>query len=276
MTAESDFISDIVEKVPLPPIYWQLRKLLNNANAKIADYEQLIQVEPPLESQVKEIANSAFFGFDRKAESLYDAISLIGTNQLHDLLLGSFCMQAFSKFPGQATKHLNAFWRQGIKRGIAASTVAKFCRMPANNQFFTVGFLLGIGHVAMLIKAPDLVFNTLQESQKQQRPIHTLEREYFGFDYCQLGAALLRQWRIPEFYPQVLEYHLYPEQAKPNLRNETEVAYLAYCLCDTSNLEEHRKTRILNEHQEMTVKELVAMDIPTYVDEIYSVLSNTA
>lgn len=276
MTAESDFISDIFEKVPLPPIYWQLRMLLNNANAKIVEYEQLIQADPPLATQVIWIANSAFFGFDRKIESLYDAISLIGTNQLHDLLLGSFIMQAFTRFPGQATKHLNAFWRQGIKRGIAARTVAKFCRMPANNQFFTVGFLLGIGHVAMLIRAPELVFNTMQESQRLQRPIHILEREFFGFDYCQLGAALLRQWHIPEFYPQILEYHLFPEHAKPSLQNETEVAYLAYCLCDTSNLEEHRKTRILNAHQELAVQELVAMDIPAYVDDIYSVLSNAA
>jgi HD-like signal output (HDOD) protein len=275
MTAESDFISEIVEKVPLPPIYWQLRMLLNNANAKIADYEQLIQVEPSLETQVIRIANSEFFGFDRKAESLYDAISLIGTNQLHDLLLGSFSMQAFTNFPGQVTNHLKAFWRQGIKRGIAARTIAKFCRMPGNNQFFTVGFLLGIGHVAMLIKAPELVFSTMQESQRLQRPIHTLEREFFGFDYCQLGAALLRQWRIPEFYPQVLECHLYPEHAKPSLQNETEVAYLAYCLCDTAHLEEHRKTRILSVHQEMTVKELVAMEISNYVDEIYSMLSNS-
>ena len=272
MNAAQEFISDLAEKIPLPTIYWQIRLLMNNPNAKIGDYERLIQGDPQLTTHTILIANSEFFGFGRKVDGLYDAISLIGVGQLHDLLLGSLCMRTFANIPGQAMGHLNVFWRQAIKRGIAARTVAKFCRMPSSNQFFTVGFFLEIGHVAMTVKAPDLAFKTLQQSQQQQRPIYAVERENFGFDYCQLGAELLRKWCLPEFYPQVLENHLYPEQAKPNIQTETEIAYLAYCLCDASELEEHRRTRILNADQELTVKEIVDTEITDHVDEIFAML----
>ena len=89
MNAAQEFISDLAEKIPLPTIYWQIRLLMNNPNAKIGDYERLIQGDPQLTTHTILIANSEFFGFGRKVDGLYDAISLIGVGQLHDLLLGS-------------------------------------------------------------------------------------------------------------------------------------------------------------------------------------------
>lgn len=94
------------------------------------------------------MANSDFWGDDRKVHTLHDAIALIDVGQLHDVLLGCLFMRLFTDFPGQPLGRHN-FWQQGIKRGIAARGVARYCRQPADNRFFMLGLLLKIGHAAM-------------------------------------------------------------------------------------------------------------------------------
>lgn len=272
MTSTQEFIDDLTDKISMPDIYRQIRRSMDNPAVTIEAFEELTLSDSQLSSSIIRIANSEFFGFERKVETLYDAICLIGVGQLHDLLLAGLCMRTFSNIKGQSENYLKAHWRQAVKQGIAALSVARFCRMPSSNQFFTVGFLLEIGHAAMLVSAAELTFESFYESQRKQCPVHIMERTLFGFDHCQLGADLLRHWQLPEFYPQVIEYHLYPERAKPNIRKETEVAYLAHWFCGSSNTEEHRSTGLLDSQQEVTVKQTINQEIVDHADDVYALL----
>ena len=62
---------------------------------------------------------------------MYEAISLIGLIQLHDLLLSSLCMRAFYSIPEQIL-NFDEFWRHSVKCGIAARSLARF--MPDTGQ----------------------------------------------------------------------------------------------------------------------------------------------
>lgn len=273
MNTTREFISVLTEKISLPDIYRQIRVLMDNPNVKIEDFDELIRADAQLGGSIIRIANSAFFGFDRKVDVLYDAISLIGVGQLHDLLLGSLCMRTFANVHWQATDYINDFWRQSIRRGIAARNVSRFCRMPPSNQYFALGFLLGIGHAAMFVAAPKLAIKSFQESQQKQCPVDIIERANFGFDYCRLGADLLRHWHLPQFYPQVIQHHLCPERALPSIRKETEIAYLAHIFCNPPRTEGHRRTGLLDKHQELLVKQKVNQEIIDHENEIFAMLS---
>jgi HD-like signal output (HDOD) protein len=264
-------VSGFAKKFPMPDLYRKTRLLMENPNVKLIDFEKLMQTEPLLAVVVIRMANSDFWRFDRKVHTLHDAIALVGAGQLHDVLLGSLFMRLFTDLPGQ-TLSCHDFWQQGIKRGIAARGVARYCRLPADNRFFTLGLLLEIDHAAMYAKAPELSAKALRESREQGRPIETVERERFGFDHCQLGSALLRQWHLPEFFPQVIENQLRLDQAKPIIRDATDIAYLAHCLCEPSETLVQQKTRLLNSHQQMMEGRIVTREIASHADEIYEIL----
>lgn len=273
METTREFIKGMGDRINIPDIYVKLRQLIENPDIQIRDIEKLIESDNRLATLIIRFANSEFFGFERSTNDLHTAISLIGIIQLHDLLLGAFCMQTFNSTPSQALS-LNNFWHQAIKRGITARSIANFCRLPAGDRFFTLGLLLEVGHAAMLIQTPELTFKSLQSSQQQKRSIDTVEHEYFGFDYCQLGAALLRQWSLPELYPQVIEHYLYPEQAKLYVRKETEVAFLSHHLCEPPDGTFHQETRILNSHQQLTVMHKAAKEVNNHLDEVFAMLNS--
>jgi HD-like signal output (HDOD) protein len=235
MQVAQEFLCDMAEKISMPDIYLKIRALMVNPQAKVEDYEKLVNLDSMLSIRVMRISNSEFFGFNRQAQDLYQAISLIGVIQLHDLLLSSLCMRTFYNIPEQLFNFYD-FWHHGTKCGIASRRIAQLCRLPASNRFFTLGLLLKIGQAAMFIKAPDLTLNVMQQSQDRQQPIDKIEREHFGFDYCQLGAALMRQWHLPEVYPQILEHHLQPSHSKSDFRDAAEIVSLANLICDKAEL----------------------------------------
>jgi HD-like signal output (HDOD) protein len=240
---------------PMPDLYRKTRLL------------KLVQSDPLLAFGVVRMANSEYFGFPRKAHTLHDAIALVGAGLLHDVLLGCLCMRLFAGLPGQSLNRYD-FWRQGIQRGIAACSVARYCGLPADNRFFTLGLLLDIGHAAMYAKAPELAVKALQESREQGRPIEMMEREHFGFDYCQLGSALLHHWHLPEFFPRVVGNQLHPDQAEPSERDATDIAYLTHCLCEPSGTLVQQGAKLLNSHQQMMVGHIVTREIAGHTDEL--------
>ena len=74
-------------------------------------------------------------------------------------------------------------------------------------------------------------FEVLDASHTQECSVTDLEREYLGFDYGQLGAALMQLWRLPEVYQQVAAYHLQPKLANEAYRRDVEIIHLAHAVC---------------------------------------------
>lgn len=264
----------------MPEVYYKIRRLMESPSARIEDYERIVDSDPMLAIRIMRIANSEFFGFNRKADDLYDAISLIGIIQLHDLLLSSLCMRAFYNIPEEIF-NFNNFWRNGIERGIAARSIARLCRLPANNRYFTLGLILEIGHAVMYINKPGLAFKALLESQRVGCGIDEIEREYFGFDYCQLGSALVKQWQLPDVFSQIIACHLYPELSSPLFKTETEIVYLAHLFCEAPHQFKHYFLRAQISQQRMVtiqdnIEELITNEIAKNTDQVFAMLSPPA
>lgn len=277
MNSEHRFLCDIAENISMPAIYLSVRELLENVNSKVKDYVELVQTDSMLSVRIIRIANSDFFGCKRKADDLYDAISLIGSIQLHDLLLTCLCMRTFSNIPA-AILDSKDFWRHAMKCGIACRTLANVCRLPGTNRFFTLGLLLEIGHAAMFIKAPDLALNALLESQESKLPLQQTERAIFGFDYCQLGAELMQIWHMPEVYAHIIGHQLTPETSNETYRNETYLVHLAQQLLTAPVESIALLSQLKNSHALFAdipdnPTELISAEIDTHLDNVFLMLA---
>ena len=230
MNPTRKFISDMAEHISMPEIYLEIRQLIRKSDTRIEDLVKIIETDSMLLIRIIRIANSDFFGFHRKVETLHQAISMIGVIQLHDIILSSLCLRTFSSIPEQIL-NLNAFWHYGVRCGIAARTIDNHCSATAGNHFFTLGLMHEIGHAVMYLKSPELCFQALDESQTQDTTVTDLEREYMGFDYGELGAELMQHWHLPKVYQQVAAYHLQPQLADEAFRHEVQVIYLAHAIC---------------------------------------------
>ena len=278
MKAAREFVSDMVEHVCMPDVYVAIRQLLLNPNTTIEDFVDVVERDSMLAVRIMRMAKSAYFGFPRSCESLYQAISLIGLMQLHDLMLGTLCLRTFSAIPEEVL-NLRAFWRYNVQCGIAARTIGQHSKAESHHVFFTLGLLHEIGHAALFLKAPETSLQALGDAETEGRDLAEVEREYLGFDYGQVGAELMQAWHLPPSYQQVAAFHLDPEAADEEYRPAVWVVSLAHRLCQDSREGQQRQLidnciEAIPEFSRLpqNIDELIADEIDTHADAVLDLL----
>ena len=226
MRPAQEFTHSLAELVTMPEVYRGFRRLLAKPDSKIIDYAAVINKDPALATRFIRIANSAFFGYIRKVDTLEQAVTLIGAMQVHDVLISSLAMRAFSGIPKEIV-NLTEFWESSVYCGIMSRLIAKKCMLPASERFFTLGLFHDIGHIVMYAKRPKLARDVLIQSLVQDHPLYRVEREMFGFDYGEVGAELLNLWHLPQYYQETTQYHPEPQKAQ-HYPLETAIVHLAY------------------------------------------------
>jgi len=220
MTPAHKLINSIANNITLPEVYQRIRALIVIPDSKVDDYVAVIQTDPALAMRIIKIANSSFFGYMnsarygyvRKADTLEKAIAYIGIIQLHDILLSTLAIRAFSGIPEHII-NLQSFWHSAVFTGISARILAKKYSLPASDRLFTTGLLHEIGHIIMYVKVPEVTQDCLIESEQLAKPLVIVQQEKLGFDYAHLGSEIMHLWHLPESYQQVIADHADPEQA---------------------------------------------------------------
>ena len=230
MKAAQVFIADIAEQISMPDVYSNIRELIKQQDSSINDFVEVIENDSMLSVRLMRIAHSPYFGFPRRAENLYQAISLIGIMQLHDLILNILSLRLFSSIPKQIF-NAESFWKYSVETGIAARTIAQYSQIIPINPYFTLGLLHEIGHAVMFFKAPELSLQVLDDVSSSSHSQIELEQEIFGFDYTEAGTALMQLWHLPDRYQQVTACHLQPEQAHQSHRQALNIIHLAHEIC---------------------------------------------
>ena len=95
----ASLVRDVLDLVSLPEIYLKLRELLDSPHTTLVDVARVISVDPGLASRILRIANSAFCGFATPIDTVPHAVTLLGAQQTHDLVLATSIARAFSGIP---------------------------------------------------------------------------------------------------------------------------------------------------------------------------------
>lgn len=278
INAAREFIAEMAEHISMPEVYLDVRELIEQQDSRIEDFVEAIKNDSMLSVKLGRISSSQYFGFPRRAEDLYQAVSLIGFMQLHDLMLNSLSLRTFLAVPSQIF-NLEAFWRYSIQCGIAARTIAQYSQIVPINPYFTYGLLHEIGHAAMFVREPELSLQALEVEENNLESQIEKERELFGFDYTHVGAALIRQWRLPDVYQQVAAFHLCQDQADEAHRQAVRVTHLAHVICQTQDtehiqalLEAHRNLDLQLAKLPDNIVEIITKEIDANADTVLNML----
>ena len=272
MQPATKFIGEIAEEISMPEVYLQVRRLIENPDAELRDFTDTIQQDSMLAVRAIRIANSPFFGFPRRANDLQQAVSLIGIMQLHDLMVSCLAMRTFAYIPQQVF-NLEEFWKYSMQCGIAARVIAQYSMSLPVNLYFSLGLLHEIGHAAVFARQPERSLQALEQSQLDNRCITSLEQDYFGFDYTQIGTTIMQLWQLPELYQQSAAYHLHPEQASVSNQHAVNIVHLAHSICQNpkpgihhSLIEDSRSRDPRLQKLPVNIEALILKEITTHAD----------
>ena len=223
VTIEANLIS-------LPDIYWRLKEIIDARDNSMQDVAQLIVYDPGLTARLLRIVNSVYFGFSATIDTVNHAVSILGVQQVHDLVLTTSIADALGDYE---CEHLDIkqFWMRSVYRAIAARELAVVCNLMDSERMFVAGLLSGIGHLIMYQSVPVLAQQAQREARESGRPLHLVEREVTGFDHAQVAAVLMKNWKLPPSLVTVVEHHL-EFDADADYRLDAAIVHMAALIGD--------------------------------------------
>lgn len=220
-------VQDSLELTSLPEVVVCAIDLINDPDSSAAAIGQVIGKDPALTARLLQIVNSPFYGFPSRIDTVSRAIAVVGTLELLDLILATSVTKAFKGIPPELVS-MDAFWDHSLYTGVVARVLAGRQRAPNAERYLIAGLLHDIGALVMYQQIPEIAANMVRRARAELTPLHVLERDALGFDHGEVGAALLRAWRLPDTLIEAAQAHHAPLQANAHApRFETVIVHLA-------------------------------------------------
>jgi HD-like signal output (HDOD) protein len=216
--------------ISLPEAYLKLKAVIEEANYSVQQVADAISYDPALTTRVLRLVNSPYFGLANRIDNIPRAVSLLGTQQIHDLALATAVAHSF-KGVDPKLHDLGAFWSGSVFCGLVSQQLAKVCNVAHAERLFVAGLLRDLGHLILYQTIPQETLQAEQLSLQQMRPLVELEREILGLDYARVGATLMRQWSLPEILVETTEYHPEPLRSQKD-PIATAVVHIAAAMAD--------------------------------------------
>ena len=202
-------ISDNVSLVTLPDVYLRLKAVLDDPNSCMADVADVVGNDPALTARLLRIVNSAYFGLAAEIDTVNRAVNLLGTQEVHDLVLAVSVAHSFAGVSPK-TMDVQRFWRRSVFCAVAARELAGLCNVLDADRLFVGGLLSDIGHLFLYEYAGEKTEQAAVLAAAQGVPLFKAERAVLGVDYAQVGAELMRRWRLPQTLWEPIEAHPEP------------------------------------------------------------------
>lgn len=196
----------------LPLMFERINKAIDDPESSFTDIARIISGDPALSARLLKLANSSFFGFPAKVETITHAVTVIGMSQLRDLALATTIVNQF-KGMDAAKINMESFWSHSVAVGLAARIIAIYRRESNAERYYVLGMLHDLGHLIMYLNMPDEVNRILEQCRANKTLVYQGERELLGFDHGDVGGALLRSWDLPARLEEAVACHHKPSMA---------------------------------------------------------------
>ena len=213
MTITIDEVIENVRDLPsLPAIVMEIMHTMGQADVDIKAIAGKLQLDQALTAKTLRLANSSFYGMQRKVTTIQQAISILGFHSVRSLITasavtGSFAASQVKNFDFQA------FWRHSIASAVCAKALAKYCR-ASQEYAFMAGLLHDIGRLVLVTRFPAQYEAVIAHRASRDCQMFEAEREILGIDHASAGFALAEHWKFPEAIQRAVSGHHEPAGAQ--------------------------------------------------------------
>lgn len=213
MHSAQELVTQITALTTLPSVYFRVRELLESPEGTLPEVAQALATDPALTARLLRLVNSPLYGFGGRIDTVSRAVTVLGLQQVHDLVLAA---SIGSSFAGLRPERMDMarFWRASVLCGLAARQIGRSCGAPGAERLFVIGLLADLGHLVMYQTVPHLAADAQARSDEASgQTLDEAERRIVGCDHAELTAALLEHWRLPRPFVEITAAQIHPRTA---------------------------------------------------------------
>ncbi len=220
-----------IETLPtMSPSAVRLAALLGQEETSTDELEAVVRPDLALTANLLRYCNSAGFALREQVSSVRQAITLLGTKRLFEVVT----TESFSRvIPARLEGYdLSAagYWQHGIAVAVMGERLATALSVAVPDLTFTAGLLHDVGKLAICVALEKQAERVLEEVESGEISFVDAERKVLGIDHPEVGALICKSWNLPASLLDPIRYHHHPEQAPEANRGLVDLVHVADCL----------------------------------------------
>lgn len=224
-------ISQLVEEVRDLPMSMSetlpaVIEACDNADTSVNDLTSLISSDQSLVAMLLKLANSAYYGYARRIETLPEAIVLLGFSTIKSLAITATTMNLLFQSDDELTSVRHEIWSHSLGVGVAARALARKRGNIHPEKAFVAGLLHDLGMIILSVYRKEDFQRVLAHAAEYGVSYEQAELEVLEFTHADLGAEVAEAWSFPATHCEAIRWHHEPQRAtlQPAL---TQVTHLA-------------------------------------------------
>ena len=190
----SDYAQQAGEILVLSDSFVRIKELIDDEQSTIDDIADAILLDPALVAIILKLANSSFFNYPGKIDTISKALLVLGITDVYNLVIAFFTNRTFRGLNVEQ-EYLNDFWCKSVDCALIVKYIGIKLSVPNAERLFIIGLLHNLGELVVQQTSPEKVlaancFSSIELPWDKQ--YHEL-----GFTYGECSAELLKHWQLP-------------------------------------------------------------------------------
>ena len=230
MISLQTLIKEIENLKPIPAVANRLLNVVDHPDSSMEDIANVIQYDPAITASVLKTCNSAYFGLRNPAESIKDAVNMLGTDQVIDLVILKSGAQALSGRQKGYGLEKGDMWRYSVSSAVIAKQVASAYSLKNKKTIFTSALIKDIGKIILESHVSHSTEKIKNLVENKGLSFREAEKKILGIDHAELGALIAKMWKFsPRMIKIIRNHHLADEKMIKD--KEVAAVYLSDCIC---------------------------------------------
>jgi HD-like signal output (HDOD) protein len=193
-----DAVIDRVRSLPLSAdgAIEEIIDACDSVQTTMGEIAERVGREPALAAIIMRQANSAYYGFGRKVDTLGDACVLLGIGTIRTLALTNAALRFLAVDRDGLTQMRRSLLEHSIATALASRALAR--RAGAHpEKAFLCGLIHELGTIVLTRVSKPEFLHVYVTARKDHRGFAEVEMEILGFDHAELGSRIAELWRFP-------------------------------------------------------------------------------
>jgi HD-like signal output (HDOD) protein len=218
----AEYAEQASEIFVLSDSFIRIKELIDDESSTIDDIADVILLDPGLAGTILRLANSSFFNYPGKIDTISKAVLILGIIEVYNLVIAYFTTNAFKKLNADP-EYLESFWERSVDCALTVKFLGTKLRVPNAERLFILGLLHNLGELVIHQYHPEKV-EECEHINCDELP-WTKQRQVLGFTFAEVSAELLKQWQLP--YSLIEPVRRQDDEELEQSTNETKLLYIS-------------------------------------------------